>query len=62
MGISVEQSGSRIGSYNNFIKTKDALWRCMDRFWNVMLMMFYMNVFYFNTNIETSCWTIQIME
>ena len=49
MGISVEQYRSRIGSHDNFVKTKDALSRFKDRFWNIMLMMFYMNVFYLPT-------------
>ena len=44
MGISVEQYRLRIGSHDNFLKTKDALSRFKDRFWNIMLMMFYMNV------------------
>ena len=61
MGISVEQYRSRISSHDNFLKTNDALSRFKDRFWIIMLMMFYMNVFSF-TNIETSCWTIQDME
>ena len=46
MGISVEQSGSRIGSHDNFIETKDALSCFMNRFWKIMLIMFYMNVLY----------------
>ena len=49
MGISVEQNRSRIGSHDNFVKTKDALARFMDHFWNMMLMMFYLNVFYLST-------------
>ena len=49
MGISVEQYQSRIGSHDNFFKTKDALSRFTDRFWNIMIMMFYMNVFYLPT-------------
>ena len=46
MGISVEQYRSRIDSHDNFLETKDALSRFKDRFWNIMLMMFYVNVFY----------------
>lgn len=46
MGISIEQFRSRIGSHDNFVKTKDASSRFKDRFWNIMLMMFYLNVFY----------------
>ena len=49
MGISVEQYQSKIGSNDNFLKTKDALLCFKDRFWNIMLMMLYMNVFYLPT-------------
>ena len=46
MGISIEQNRSRIGSYDNFVKTKDILTRFEDLFWSLMLMMIYLNVFY----------------
>ena len=46
----VEQYRSRIGSYDNFLKTNDALSCFKDRFWNVMLMMLYMNAFYLPTS------------
>ena len=36
---------SRIGCHNNFDKAKDAL-RVRGQFWNKMLMLFYLNVFY----------------
>ena len=49
MGISIEQFRSRIGFHDNFVKTKDASSHFKDRFWNVMLMMFYLNVFYLPT-------------
>ena len=49
MGISIEQFWSRIGTYDNLLKTKDALSRFKDRFWNIMLMMFYLSVFYLPT-------------
>ena len=49
MGISIEQFRSRIGSHDNFVKTKDASLRFKDRFWNIMLMTFYLNVFYLPT-------------
>ena len=49
MGISVEQYRSKIGSHDNYLKRKDAFSRFKDRFWNIMLMMFYMNVFYLPT-------------
>ena len=49
MGISIEQFRSRIGSHDNFVKTKDASSRFKDRFFNVTLLMFYLNVFYLLT-------------
>ena len=49
MAISIEQFRSRIGSHDNFVKTKDVLAHLKDRFWNTMLMMFYLSVFYLPT-------------
>ena len=49
MGISIEQFRSMIGTYDNFLKTKDASYRFKDCFWNIMLMMFYLSVFYLPT-------------
>ena len=49
MGISFEQFRSRIRSHDNFVKIKDVSSRFKDRFWNIMLMTFYLNVFYFLT-------------
>ena len=49
MGMSVGQYRSRIGSHDNFVKTKLVLSRMREQFWNVMLMMFYLNVFYLPT-------------
>ena len=49
MGISIEQFRSKIGSHDNFLKTKDVLSRLKDRFWNKVLMMFYLSVFYLPT-------------
>ena len=46
MGILIEQYRSRIGSHDNFVKAKDMLSRFKDNFWNLMLMMFYLNVLY----------------
>ena len=34
---------------NNFVKAKDAFLRVRGRFWNMMLTMFYLNVFYLPT-------------
>ena len=49
MGISIEQFRSSIRSHDSFVKTKDVSSRFKDRFWNIMLMTFYLNVFYFLT-------------
>ena len=49
MGISIELFRSRIGSHDNFVKTTDASSRFKDGFWNTMLMMFYLNLFYLPT-------------
>ena len=49
MGISIEQFRSRIRSHDNFLKIKDVSSRFKDRFWNKMLMTFYLNVFYLLT-------------
>ena len=37
MGISIEQFRSRIGAYDNFLKTKDASLRFKDRYWNIIM-------------------------
>ena len=49
MGISIEQFRSRIRSHDNFLKIKNVSSRFKDRFWNIMLMTFYLNVFYLLT-------------
>ena len=49
MGTTIEQYRSRIGCHNNFVKAKDAFSGVRGRFWNTMLMMFYLNVFYLPT-------------
>ena len=49
MGTTIEQYRSRIGCHSNFVKAKDAFSRVRGRFWNTMLMMFYLNVFYLPT-------------
>ena len=45
MGTRIEQYRSRIGCHNNFVKTKDNFSCLRGQFWNMMLMMFYLNVF-----------------
>ena len=49
VGTKIEQHQSGIGCHNNFVKAKDAFSRVRGRFWNMMLMMFYLNVFYLPT-------------
>ena len=49
MGISIEQFRSKIGTHDNFLKTKDVLTCLKDRFWHTVLMMFYLSVFYLPT-------------
>ena len=44
MGISIERYRSRIDSHDNVVKAKDMLSRFKDNFWNLMLMMLYLNV------------------
>ena len=61
MGISVEQYRSRIGSHDNFLKTKDALSRFKGSFLECNANDAIHECLLF-TNIETSCWPIQNME
>ena len=49
MGTTIEQYRSRIGCHNNFVKAKDESSHVRGRFWNMMLMMFYLQVFYLPT-------------
>jgi len=49
MGTTIEQYRSRIGCHNNFVKAKDLSSLVPGRFWNTMLMMFYLTVFYLPT-------------
>ena len=39
----------RIGCHNNFVKAMDGFSRVWGRFWNMMLLMFYLNVFHLPT-------------
>ena len=49
MGTTIEQYRSRIGYHNNFVKVKDAFSGVRGRFWNTLLMVFYLNMFYLPT-------------
>ena len=49
VGTKIEQHRSGIGCHNNFVKAKDAFSRVRERFWNMRLMMFYLNVSYVPT-------------
>ncbi len=46
MGVSIEIYRSRIGLYNNFAQAKKFVSKLKDKFWNQMLIMFYLKVFY----------------
>jgi hypothetical protein len=46
MGVTVEMYRSRIGSYHNFMQAKKSKSRLISQFWNQMLIIFYLNVFY----------------
>ena len=50
MGTTIEKYRSKIGCHNNFVRAKDAFSRVRGRFWNMILMMFYLNVFYLPTS------------
>ena len=45
MGTTIEQYWSGIGCHNYFVKAKDNFSCVRGQFWNMMLMMFYLNVF-----------------
>ena len=49
MSVSIEQYRARIGSHANFVKHRELKSHLKNDFWNTMLMLFYMNVFYFPT-------------
>ena len=44
-GTTIEQCRSGIGCHNNFVKAKDNFSCVRGRVWNMMLVMFYLNVF-----------------
>jgi len=45
MGISIEQYRSRIGSHDNFVKTKDTLSHWKNHFLSLMFMMVFYNAY-----------------
>lgn len=49
METTIEQYRSRISCHNNFVKANDAFSLVRGWFWNMILMMFYLNVFYLPT-------------
>ena len=71
MSVSIEQYRARIGSHANFIKHRELESHLKNEFWNTMLMLFYMNVFYLPTlkrlllqrqiNYETSVWFVKTL-
>ncbi len=46
MGVTIEIYRSRIGSHHNFTHCRIAMCRLKGKFWNQMLIMFYLKVFY----------------
>ena len=72
MSVSTEVYRSRIGSHDcSVIKAKEASARLQGKFWNQMLMMFYLNAFYlpclkrlihkYERNHEVNVWFAQMM-
>ena len=49
MSVSIERYRARIGSHANFIKHRELKSHLKNDFWNTMLMLFYMNMFYLPT-------------
>ena len=47
MGVSIEVYRSRIGSHHNFTNCHNRLHCLKGKLWNQILLMFYLNVFYF---------------
>ena len=47
MGVSIEVYRSRIGSHHNFIHCCNRLHCLKGKLWNKILLMFYLNTFYF---------------
>ena len=47
MGVSIEVYRSRIGSHHNFIHCRNRLHCLKGKLWNKILLMFYLNTFYF---------------
>ena len=70
MSVSIEQYRARIGSHANFIKHRELESHLKNEFWNTMLMLFYMNVFYLpalkrlllqRQIYETSVWFVKTL-
>ena len=71
MSVSIEVYRSRIGSHDGSVKAKLASARLQGKFWNHMLVMFYLNVFYlpclkrlihkYELNHEVNVWFAQMM-
>ena len=71
MGVSIEVYRSRIGSHHNFTNCRNRLHCLKGKLWNQILLMFYLNVFYFpylksqlkkaKRNKEVCQWYVQKM-
>ena len=71
MGVSIEVYRSRIGAHHNFTNCRDRLHCFKGKLWNQILLMFYLNVFYFpllksqlkkaKSNRELCQWYVQMI-
>ena len=69
MGVSLEVYRSRIGSHHNFTNCRNRLHCLKGKLWNQILLMFYLNIFYFpylksqlkkaKSNREVCHWYVQ---
>ena len=49
MGITIEQYRPKNGTHVSFLRRREVAKRLAGTFWNTMLMLFYLNIFYFPT-------------
>ena len=71
MGVSIDVYRSRIGSHHNFTHCRNRLHCLKGKLWNQILLMFYLNVFYFpylksqlkkaKSNREVCQWYVQMV-
>jgi hypothetical protein len=71
MGVSIEIYRLRIGSHNNFVQARQSMNQMKGKFWNHMLVMFYLEIFYLpclknlviriESNNEVCMWYTQLV-